>query len=153
MHRQASELQAAYLGEVRGENFFLGLAEQLPEGAASMLLLARLERQTGLRMARLLQRHGLPLGDTAHAAAQGRQRAADWLGLGWSQTLEKLEVLVAPYVQRYDSLAIEGDDDDRDILDELAEHERALLEFTRLARQGQISAAKATITRLLAVPA
>ena len=34
MHRQASELQAAYLGEVRGENFFLGLAEQLPEGAA-----------------------------------------------------------------------------------------------------------------------
>ncbi|WP_313463732.1 hypothetical protein [Pseudomonas nitroreducens] len=146
MHRQASELQAAYLGEVRGENFFLGLAEQLPEGAASMLLLARLERQTGLRMARLLQRHGLPLGDTAHAAAQGRQRAADWLGLDWTQTLE-------PYVQRYDSLADDGDDDDRDILDELAEHEHALLEFTRLARQGQINAAKATITRLLAVPA
>jgi hypothetical protein len=153
MHRQASELQAAYLGEVRGENFFLGLAEQLPEGASSMLLLARLERQTGLRMARLLQRHGLPLGDTAHAAAQGRQRAADWLGLDWPQTLEKLEVLVEPYVQRYDSLATEGDDDDRDILDDLAEHEHALLAFTRLAREGQMNAAKATISRLLAVPA
>lgn len=153
MHRQARELQAAYLGEVRGENFFLGLAEQLPEGASSMLLLARLERQTALRMARLLQRHGLPLGDTAHAAAQGRQRAADWRGLNWPQTLEKLEVLVEPYVQRYDDLAVEGDDDDRDILDDLAEHEHALLEFTRLAREGQMNAAKAAITRLLAVPA
>lgn len=153
MHRQASELQAAYLGEVRGENFFLGLAEQLPEGASSMLLLARLERQTGLRMARLLQRHGLPLGDTAHAAAQGRQRACDWQGLDWKQTLQKLENLVEPYVERYDSLAEQGDEDDRDILDDFAEHERALLEFTRLAREGQMNEAKAAITRLLAMPA
>ncbi|QRY78105.1 hypothetical protein JVX91_21250 [Pseudomonas sp. PDNC002] len=153
MHRQASELQAAYLGEVRGENFFLGLAEQLPEGASSMLLLARLERQTSLRMARLLQRHGLPLGDTAHAAAQGRQRANDWRGLDWTQTLRKLEDLVEPYVERYDSLAEQGDDDDRDILDDFAEHERALLAFTRLAREGQMHEAKATITRLLAAPA
>ena len=153
MHRQASELQAAYLGEVRGENFFLSLAEQLPEGASSMLLLARLERQTSLRLARLLQRHGLPLGDTAHAAAQGRQRAVDWRGLDWQQTLRKLEDLVEPFVERYDNLAEQGDEADRDILDDFAEHERALLRFTRLARHGQMNEAKAVIIRRLSVPA
>lgn len=153
MHPQYADLQAAYLGEIRGEAFFLALAEHIDEGAAALRLLAQLERQTGQRMASLLHRHGLPLGDHAAARAKGRERAQEWSTLDWPQALERLEALVLPFVERYDALAEQAIVADRDTLDDFARHEHALLDFTRLARQGRLDAAQAVIHRRLAEPA
>lgn len=153
MHPQSSELQAAYLGEIRGEAFFRGLAEHIVEGAAALRLLADLERQTGERLASLLHQHGLPLGDQAAARAKGRERAEQWAALDWPQALERLDALVLPFVERYDALAEQATAVDRLILDDFALHEHALLDFTRLARQGRMDAAQHAIRHRLVEPA
>lgn len=153
MHPRSSELQAAYLGEIRGEAFFLALAGYFHEGASALRLLARLELRTGQRMASLLHRHGLPLGDLDAARAKGRERAREWSTLNWQQALERLEDLVRPFVEQYDTLAEQASRADQPALDALALHERALLDFTRLARQGRMEAAQEVIHRQLAEPA
>lgn len=142
-------LQAAYLGEVGGERFFLTLAECLDEGADALRTLARLERQTGRRMASLLHRRGIPPGDEASAAARAEDYARSWRGLDWQQALARLEAEILPFVPQFDALAEQADDADRDDLDALAAHERALLDFTRVAQRGDPSTALSIIHRLL----
>jgi hypothetical protein len=145
------EIQAAYDGEVRGEAFFTALADQPPMGKLreSLLVLARLESQTRRRMEPLLARHGLDVTQDPEDAGDGFDRAASWGGMTPDAAVARLHDLVLPFVGRYDALADAATDEDRDILNFLAAHERALETFANLARAGQYDRALADVLALL----
>ncbi|UBM07886.1 hypothetical protein [Cupriavidus metallidurans] len=108
-------LQAAYLGEVGGQRFFLVLAEQFEESAAALHVLARLENHIGKRMARLLQRRGLPTENAEAAALQAEKYARTWRTLDWHQALTRMEAEILPFIPQYDLLAEQAGGEDKTI--------------------------------------
>jgi hypothetical protein len=130
-HGYEQEIKAAFEGEIWGEAFFLALAssERPAEQRRRLLILARLETETGLAMQQLADRLGLNDGDRQPHLAAGAERAAPWQELDWREAMQRLKAMIAPYVERYDALAAAARPEDHDILNQLAAHERALLIF------------------------
>jgi hypothetical protein len=60
-----------------------------------------------------------------------------------------LSELVEPFVAQYDALAMGAEEEDRDILNYVAAHERALADYSRLALQDRGAAALAPVLALL----
>jgi hypothetical protein len=145
------QIQAAYDGEVRGEVFFRALADQpaLAPMRGDWLILARLEAETRNRMKPLIERLGLDATQSPAQAAAGRDRAERWRGVGPAEAIERLRTLVDPYLALYDGLAEAAADEDRETLNYVAAHERALSEYARLMSEGQTAAALAPVLALL----
>lgn len=154
MVRTIDQLQAAYRGEIRGEAFFRRWAVLTSDPAArcKLLLLARLEHETGKRLLELLQQLGVPVDDEPAQITQGQLRAAEWQSLGWLDGMRRLETLVEPYLDLYDRMAEEAGPVEQETLDVLARHEHALYTFAQHEQEGRSTEALRALTSLLAAP-
>jgi hypothetical protein len=128
---------SAYEGEIYGEALFGDLARSIEPAAnrLKMEALAALEAETRRRLAPLVQRYAIDVADETPQIEKGRLLAAEMKALGWTALIERLGRIVEPAVDRYDALAEAARPEDRDALDYLAWHERALLDFVAAERE------------------
>lgn len=143
-----SEIQAAADGEVQGEVIFMALMRAAGhEHAHKLKALADLEIRTGAEMQALTDRYGLTLAETNAAEAEAFARKYD--GMGWRELLEDWTEWIPAYVARYATLAKEARANDKPILDYLAAHEQAIMDFITLELAGRSDAAMAKVQAVL----
>lgn len=143
-----SEIQAAADGEVQGEVIFTALMRAAgQEHAHKLKALAELEIRTGAEMQTLMDRYGLTLAATNAAEAETFARKYD--GMGWQEILADWTEWIPAYVARYAALAKAARSGDKAILDYLAAHEQAIMDFITLERAGKSVAAIAQVQAVL----
>ncbi len=143
-----SEIQAAADGEVQGEVIFKALmraADQ--EHAHKLQALADLEFRTGAEMQALMDRYSLKLAATNASEAEVFARKYD--GMGFRAVLQEWTDWIPAYVARYATLAREAKPEDKAILDYLAAHEQAIMDFIELELAGKSDEAMAKVQAVL----
>lgn len=145
------EIQAAYIGETWGAAFFYAVAQQpnLAPIRDEILVLARLEKETRAKLRPLVERLALDTNVDPRHVADGERRAQEWAGCDRLEFARRLQVLVAEYVPQYDALLSAGPPGDRETLEFLAAHERALLIFSERELMGQTGTSLNAVRRLL----
>ncbi len=143
-----SEIQAAADGEVQGEVIFKALMRAAgKEHAHKLQALADLEIRTGAEMQALMDRYGLTLAATNAADAETFARKYD--GMDFRAVLLDWTDWIPAYVSRYATLAREARPEDKAILDYLAAHEQAIMDFITLELAGKSEAAMAKVQAVL----
>lgn len=143
-----AEIQAAADGEVQGEVIFKALMRAAgAQHAHKLQALADLETRTGAEMQTLMDRYGLKLADSNAKEAQAF--AANYDGLSWREILIDWTQWIPAYVSRYALLALEARPEDKPVLDYLAAHEQAIMDFINLELSGQSDAAMARVQSVL----
>jgi len=145
------EIQAAYIGEIWGAAFFDAMARQstLASIQDRILLLARLEKITRARLRPLLERLALDTSVDPRHVAGGERRAEEWAGCDRLEFARRLHALVADYVPQYDALLAAGPAVDRETLEFLSAHERALLIFSERELRGETETSLDAVRDLL----
>lgn len=148
-----AEIREAYEGEIYGEALFRDLAGSVEaaDHRRTLAILAELEAETRRRLAPLLLRRSIEVADEASQIEKGRLLAAEMKALSWTVLIERLESIIRPAVDRYDALADAASPDDREALNYLARHERALLDFVTAERAGAAGSLDSVLA-LLAAP-
>ncbi len=143
-----SEIQAAADGEVQGEVIFKALMRAAgQEHAHKLKALADLEIRTGAEMQALMDRYGLTLAQTNAAEAEDFARKYD--GMDFRAVLEDWTEWIPAYVARYATLARQAKPEDKAILDYLAAHEQAIMDFIQLELAGKSADAMAKVQAVL----
>lgn len=144
-----SEIRKAADGEIQGEVIFKALAEIAGEEHRHKLdLLAALEARTAGELDALIARYGIALSDTN--VAEGEAFARQYAGKTYREILEDWAKWIPDYVALYDRLADGARPADKEALDFLAAHERAIDQFIGLELAGKADDAVAAISSLLA---
>ena len=140
----------AYRGEIRGEALFHGLAEQFPDAADKLLVLAELERRMAAVLSRPLTDHEIEAGDTSDEVSRGRELAAASATLGWQQFLAQFSPVTERALIRYRALRDLSPSADP-AFDLVIDHEVALQDFARAEIAGtddSLASVRGVIERL-----
>ncbi len=132
-----AEIKAACEGEIYGAAWFEAMANMAWAGEHrdKLLTLAMLERRMQQVLEPLASRLNVVV-DWRSQEEKGRELAAQSADMSWCEFLDWLHPRLAEFVAVYDRLADEGPRDGG-VLDMLALHERALLDFCTLEREGR----------------
>ena len=123
----------AFEGEALGEALFARMAElaEEPGRRAKLELLQRLEGSTRDLVRPVLDRLGIDTAGESAAAESGRTFGEAAAAQPWEQLLGGLEANTAKYAAMYAELRPLADPQDRDVVEALVDHERALCDFAR----------------------
>jgi hypothetical protein len=133
-----ARIKAAYEGELYGETWFAAMAgdAMTPDRRRKFVAMAQLEHQTRLCLMPLVTRLGITGVDEAAQRDKGIRLARQHAGQSWPAFIAWFIEEITRFVALYDEMARNSTEEDAAILDELARHERALLEFARLEAEG-----------------
>lgn len=141
-----AEVLAAYEGELGGEISSAVLMDHLDTDdtrAVKLDLLRRLETRVGAVLAPIVARLGAGLTDRAGLAARARDRA---LAIGsWEELIAQFGPRLDVHVARFEALHAAARPCDEAALALLVAHERALIAFGRLEREGDEAGALACL--------
>ncbi len=131
------EIQKAAKGEVLGELLFLRLSTRYGvEHSHKLECLAALERCTADCMKRLLARHKISV-ENFDDAEEFTDKLIETSPLeSWTDFVSWMHNIVDPYIALYDRLALAAGAEDKQDLEFLAAHERALLNFLNAEMRG-----------------
>ena len=130
----------AWAGELQGEMFF----ERRAQGAADEHRekweeLAELERVTGRRMAALLEAKQVELA-APEMSGQLLAFAQAFAQMPHAEAMASLRPILVAAVERFEALLAQAPEADRQAVQFLVDHERALLNFVELEEAGQTDA-------------
>jgi hypothetical protein len=134
-----AEWQESYDGEVLGESYFRALGAGTDDAGrrAKSGVLAELEHRTRLAMVATMEARGLPIEEKADVAELGRAFGADAAGRPWRDVMSDIATVAGPFLGIYRHLRdVATGDGERRTAQLLVDHEEALIEFTRLEREG-----------------
>jgi hypothetical protein len=114
--------------------------------------MARLEVETQAHLAPLVRRLGIGGIDVAVQREKGIRLARKNAELSWPAFIAWFEIEIARFVVLYDQLEAEGPVEDAAVLAQLARHERALLEFARLEKAGELDSSIDPVLALVSDP-
>lgn len=141
-----AEIFAAYEGEIGGEITSATLIRRLTVDdtrRVKLELLRRLEMRVGAALAPIAERLGAVPADHAGLAARARDRA---LAVdSWEELIAQFGPRLDAYVARFEALHAAARPDDEAALALLVAHERALVDFGRLERNGDEAGALACL--------
>jgi hypothetical protein len=144
-----SEIRKAADGEIQGEVIFKALAEIAGEEHRHKLdMLAALEVRTARELETLVARYGIALSDTN--IAEGETFARQYADKTYREILEDWATWIPDYVDLYDRLAESALPDDKEALEFLAKHERAIDRFIGFELSGKTDDALNELSSLLA---
>ena len=132
----ADGLHEAWVGELQGEAFFEQVAQKAEGDArAKWETLAELERVTGRRMAALLQARKMPL-DAPETPRQLLQAVDAYAQMPFVQAVSAMRPILDTAIERFEALLAEAPATERDAVQFLVDHERAILTFVEREEAG-----------------
>ena len=126
----------AYQGEVLGEALFGALVARQadPERSHQLEVLTMLERATKELAESVLERRGLPRGDSTRSVEMGRELADGVADVAWVEFLRSFEPVTSQFLAKYRRLVeLASDETERAVAQAYVEHEQALMVFVRRA--------------------
>ena len=133
----------AWVGELQGEMFFDGMAQSTGRAddkqRQNWQTLAELERVTGRRMAALLEAKNIEL-----AAPESPRQLLDALAayakMPYVEAVSAMRPILLPAIDRFEALLAQAPATDRQAVQFLVDHERAILSFVELEEAGETDA-------------
>lgn len=134
-------VHAAWVGEVQGELFFNTLAKtEVGEQREKWQALAQLERVTGERMAALLRARGVT--PTApETSGELLAAAQEYARMGFADAVSSMRPILLNAIGKFEALLAQAPTAEREAMQFLVDHERAILSFVDLeaAQHGDAS--------------
>jgi hypothetical protein len=129
-------LKQAYLGEIRGEAFFRGLTQAMPERADDIALLAEVERATAAYLFPYLVK---PVGPEEVSAAHdaGQSRVSNMAIGSWSELVETILPIISGAIATFREAETHAPQHLREVYELFTAHEQALLDYLHAERDGQ----------------
>ena len=133
----------AWIGELQGEMFFDAMAQStvgVDRGRREKWeTLAELERVTGRRMAKLLEAKGI---EPAAPAPSGQllDALAAYTKMPFAEAVSAMRPILLPAIDRFEALLTQAPAADRQAVQFLVDHERAILSFVELEEAGETDA-------------
>lgn len=129
-------VHAAWVGELQGEAFFNALAEaEAGDRREKWLTLATLEQVTGERMAAVLRERGVHP-KAPEESSQLLDAAAQYAKMPFSQAVAAMRPILVDAIGRFEALLAQAPQAEREAMQFLVDHERALLRFVDLEAEG-----------------
>ena len=130
----------AWEGELQGEMFFQRKAQAaVDDHRRKWEELAELERVTGQRMAALLEAKEVELA-APEMSAQLLAFAEAFAQMPHAEAIAALRPILVAAIDRFEALLAQAPEADRQAVQFLVDHERALLNFVELEEAGQTDA-------------
>ena len=147
----ADGLYDAWVGELQGEAFFEQVAQAAAgEQRAKWATLAELERVTGRRMAALLTARNVSLAPPEQAS-ELTNAIQSYAAMPFAQAVSAMRPILDAAIGRFEALLAEAPAAERETVQFLVDHERAILSFVELEEAGKggesLAAARALIER------
>ena len=136
----------AWIGELQGEMFFdamaqstVGVDREQRGRREKWETLAELERVTGRRMAKLLEAKGI---EPAAPAPSGQllDALAAYTKMPYAEAVSAMRPILLPAIDRFEALLTQAPAADRQAVQFLVDHERAILSFVELEEAGETDA-------------
>jgi hypothetical protein len=139
----------AYQGEVLGELLFGGIADQLadPDQAATMRVVATLERRTKEAIAPALERAGVSTDPDPDMEVMATALIPGALAMTWSDLMRTIGPITAQYIPLYQRIGALSPAE-REAADLLVAHEEALRDFAAAEIAGDRAGSLGPITAL-----
>jgi hypothetical protein len=143
-----------YQGEVHGEGLFSRMAAlaTTAERRRKFENLLQLESEAKVRLRPFLARLGLSVVEDESSRASGRELGEQLAAQPWEVLLKTFLADIDRYISRYQALADAAPAADREPLQFMVEHERALSAFLKQELAGQPDQSLRAILPLLAYP-
>ena len=136
----------AWVGELQGEMFFDAMAQSTVgvdlgrRGRREKWeTLAELERVTGRRMAKLLEAKDIELAAPA-PSGQLLDALAAYTKMPYAEAVSAMRPILLPAIDRFEALLTQAPAADRQAVQFLVDHERAILSFVELEEAGETDA-------------
>ena len=139
----------AWVGELQGEMFFDAMAQStvgVDRGRRGRRgrrekweTLAELERVTGRRMAKLLEAKDIELAAPA-PSGQLLDALVAYTKMPYAEAVSAMRPILLPAIDRFEALLTQAPAADRQAVQFLVDHERAILSFVELEEAGQTDA-------------
>ena len=139
----------AWIGELQGEMFFDAMAQSTvgvdreQRGRRGRRekweTLAELERVTGRRMAKLLEAKDIELAAPA-PSGQLLDALAAYTKMPYAEAVSAMRPILLPAIDRFEALLTQAPAADRQAMQFLVDHERAILSFVELEEAGETDA-------------
>ena len=136
----------AWIGELQGEMFFdamaqstVGVDREQRGQREKWETLAELERVTGRRMAKLLETKDIELAAPA-PSGQLLDALAAYTKMPFAEAVSAMRPILLPAIDRFEALLTQAPAADRQAVQFLVDHERAILSFVELEEAGQTEA-------------
>ena len=142
----------AWVGELQGEMFFDAMAQSTVGvdreqrgrrgrrgGREKWETLAELERVTGRRMAKLLEAKDIELAAPA-PSGQLLDALAAYTKMPYAEAVSAMRPILLPAIDRFEALLTQAPAADRQAVQFLVDHERAILSFVELEEAGETDA-------------
>lgn len=147
----ADSLYDAWVGELQGEAFFEQVAQAAAgEHRAKWETLAELERVTGRRMAALLTARHVSLAAPADSG-ELVNAVRTYAAMPFTQAVSAMRPILDAAIGRFEALLAEAPAAERETVQFLVDHERAILSFVELEEAGRgdesLNATRALIER------
>lgn len=134
----ADGLRTFYEEEISGETFFATLSSfHSGEACAALLLMSAIEGAVIGKLAPMARRLGIDPARTAAIRDAGRTEAEAMRSLGWSEILDRMCRDYPVFVAEFETIANAAEPKDRDGARLLLDHEIALLDYARAAKDGR----------------
>ena len=136
----------AWIGELQGEMFFdamaqstVGVDREQRSRREKWETLAELERVTGRRMAKLLEAKDIELAAPA-PSGQLLDALAAYTKMPFAEAVSAMRPILLPAIDRFEALLTQAPAADRQAVQFLVDHERAILSFVELEEAGETDA-------------
>ena len=136
----------AWVGELQGKMFFdamaqstVGVDREQRGRREKWETLAELERVTGRRVAKLLEAKGIELAAPA-PSGQLLDALAAYTKMPFAEAVSAMRPILLPAIDRFEALLTQAPAADRQAVQFLVDHERAILSFVELEEAGQTEA-------------
>ena len=149
-------LAERHAGEVAGEELFRSLAAHTvePDRKYKWTVLEQLERETKERLRRAMQKLAIEPVDDPARVQESRRQGERFSRVAWLDFMKGFRTELAGFVSRFEKaeqLAPSGSEDRR-LLEEITNHERALLEFADREFAGRSEQSLEPILAILHTP-
>lgn len=134
-HQPDQYLKDAYLGELRGQATFEMLKDHFPDKANELDLLAEIEAATAMFLRPYLSKE-VSGAEEAHARAQGQARKAKTDYANWQDFIDQAVPFLERAAQTLQAAERHAPQELRSVYETYTAHERALIDFLLLEREG-----------------
>jgi hypothetical protein len=148
-------VEELYQGEVLGEALFDRMLRDLDDDRQRHVVgsLLQLETETKALLRPAMAARGLPLAEDPAQRAAGEQTGAALAALPWPGKMAQLRAGIADhYLPRYQAIAAEAGEDDREVAALMVRHETALLEVVAREAAGEVGESLAPLDGHLRFP-
>lgn len=143
-------VHAAWVGEIQGELFFDTLAKaEAGSRREKWETLATLERVTSHRMATVLRARDVALAPP-EASGQLLAAAQEYARLPFAEAVSSMRPILLDAIEKFEALLAQAPAAEREAMQFLIDHERAILSFVDLEAAGQDDASLDAARDLLA---